>query len=208
MRGLRILQVALWAAALTGAAVFGLVRGGVIGPGSETRNRPIAPAVAGIGGPFRLTSHTGRTITDKDLKGKPSAVFFGFTHCPDVCPTTLFDLTDLMRELGPDADKLTPVFITVDPERDTQQALAEYMQAFDSRILGLTGTTAEVDVAVQAYKAYYRKGAVSNSGGYSVDHTAIVYLLNKNGYMASSLDSHEPREARLAKLRLLVANHR
>lgn len=208
MRGLRILRVALWAAALTGAAVFGLVQGGVIGPGSERRSLPVAPAVAGIGGPFRLTSHTGRTVTDKDLKGKPSAVFFGFTHCPDVCPTTLSDLTDLMRELGPDADKITPVFISVDPERDTQRVLADYMQAFDPRILGLTGTTAEVDLAVQAYKAYYRKGAASSSGGYTVDHTAIVYLMNKEGQMASSLDSHEPREARLAKLRLLVANHR
>lgn len=208
MKALRLLQVTLWAAALTGAAVFGLVQGGVIGPGSERRSIPVAPAVAGIGGPFRLVSHKGRTVTEKDLKGKPSAVFFGFTHCPDVCPTALFDLSDLMKELGPDADKITPVFVTVDPERDTPSVLAEYLQAFDPRILGLSGTTAEVDVAVQAYKAYYRRGAASPTGGYSVDHTAITYLMNKDGQMASSLDSHEPREARLAKLRLLIKNHR
>ena len=208
MKNLRILQVVLWTVALTGAAMFGLVQGGVIGSRSERTGIPIAPAVAGIGGPFRLTSHTGQTITERDLKGKPSAVFFGFTHCPDVCPTTLFDISDLIRELGSDADKIMPVFITVDPERDTQSVLAEYLQAFDPRVMGLTGTPAEVDVAVRAYKAYFKKGGTRSSGGYTMDHTAIVYLMNKDGHMASSLDSHEPREARLAKLRLLVANRR
>lgn len=207
MRGIRVLQVALWTAALTASGLFGLYQAGVFGPGARRGGTPIAPAVAGIGGPFRLTSHTGRAITDRDLKGKLSAVFFGFTHCPDVCPTTLFDLSELLKELGPDGDKITPVFITVDPERDTPNVLAEYLQAFDPRILGLSGSTAEVDVAVQAFKAYYRKGAVS-PGGYTVDHTAIVYLMNKDGRMASSLDSHEPRETRLAKLRLLISNHR
>lgn len=202
MKGLRILQIALWAVALAAAGAFGLYNAGVIGPGTQTT---VAPAVAQIGGPFRLTSHKGETVTEQDLKGKPSAMFFGFTHCPEVCPTTLFDLTSLLRELGPAGDKITPVFITVDPERDTQSVLAEYLQSFDPRILGLTGTLAEVDAAAKAYKAHYRKVPTQN-GGYTLDHTAIVYLMDKNGRMVSSLDSHEPRETRLAKLRRLVAS--
>ena len=110
-----------------------------------------------------------------------------------------------MKDLGPDADKITPVFITVDPERDTKEVLAEYMQAFDPRIVGLTGTLAEVDAAAKAYKAYYRK-VPTGSGNYTMDHTAIIYLMNKDGRMASSLDSHEPRETRLTKLKRLIAS--
>ncbi|MGN6550653.1 MAG: SCO family protein, partial [Pararhizobium sp.] len=137
------------------------------------------------------------------LAGKPYLVFFGFTHCPDICPTTLFELTDLMAELGPAADRFTPLFITVDPERDTQQVLVEYMTAFDERILALRGSQEETDATVKAFAAYYRKVPVEG-GGYTMDHTAGVILMDAEGRFVGTLDMHEPRENVLAKLRRLV----
>lgn len=201
MMPLRLLQTALWAVALTAAGMFGLYSAGVIGAGAQ--HTATAPAVAEIGGSFRLTSHKAATVTDRDFKGKPFAVFFGFTHCPEVCPTTLFELSELLKELGPEANKITPVFITVDPERDTKEVLSEYLQAFDPRIIGLTGTEAEVDAAARAYKAYRRK-VPSGENNYTMDHTAIVYLMNREGRMANSLDGHKPRETRLRKLQRLI----
>jgi protein SCO1 len=205
VRWLRVLQAALFAALLAEALFFGLLSAGLLGPRVQRTTTAETPSASQIGGPFHLTSHTGETVTDQDLKGKPFAVFFGFTHCPDVCPTTLSDITSLLKELGPDGDKITPVFITVDPERDTKSVLAEYMQAFDPRILGLTGTLAEVDTAAKAYKAIYRK-VPTQAGDYTMEHTAIVYLMSKEGRMASSLDSHEPMETRLTKLKRLIAS--
>jgi protein SCO1/2 len=141
-------------------------------------------------------------IDNASLAGKPYLVFFGFTHCPDICPTTLFELTDLLQKLGPDADRVTPLFITVDPERDTQQALAAYMTAFDPRILALRGDKAATDVAVKAFAGYYRK--VPTDGGYTMDHTAGVILIDAAGEFAGKLDMHEPRGTTLAKLKRLV----
>src|SRR3546814_5497793 len=123
---------------------------------------------AAIGGPFELTTHRDGALTNEDLKGKPYLVFFGFTHCPDICPTTLFELTSLMQDLGPDAEKITPLFITIDPERDTQELLASYMTSFDSRILALRGTTEQTDQAVKAFAAYFKKVPLE-SGNYTMD---------------------------------------
>lgn len=158
---------------------------------------------ARIGGPFKLTSHRGELIDNASLAGKPYIVFFGFTYCPDICPTTLFELTDLMTKLGPRADRLTPLFITVDPERDTQEALTNYMSAFDGRILALRGDKAETDAAVKAFGAYYKK-VPTEGGQYTMDHTAGVILIDANGEFAGKLDMHEPRDAALAKLERLV----
>lgn len=202
MRKLRILQLTLWAAALIVTLSFGLYGIAALAPG-KVEAPEIPKAASEVGGPFRLTSHAGKTITDADLRGKPSMVFFGFTYCPEICPTTLFDMSKLLQELGPDGDAITPVFITVDPERDTRAVLAEYLTAFDPRIVGLTGTTEEVDTAVRAYRAYYRKVPTS-AGNYTMDHTAIVYLMDAKGELVSSLDRHEPEEARSAKVRRLI----
>ncbi|WP_371827025.1 SCO family protein [Microvirga sp. VF16] len=158
-----------------------------------------------MGGAFRLESHKGEIVTNQSLKGRPAAVFFGFTYCPEVCPTALIDLSGLLQELGADGDKITPVFITVDPERDTRPVLAEYMQAFDPRIIALTGSLADVDTAAKAFKVFYRK-VPDDLGGYTMDHSAAVYLMDREGRFAGSLDKHEPKEAKLRKLRALIGN--
>lgn len=156
-----------------------------------------------FGGPFDLTTHKGTIFTSENLTGKPFLVFFGFTNCPDVCPTTLLELSSLMKELGPDADRIVPLFVTVDPERDTQEILAQYMTAFDDRIIGLRGTHEQTDAAVRAFKAIYRKVPLED-GTYSVEHTARVLLMDAQGDFFGTLDMHEPRASQIAKLRRLV----
>ncbi len=158
-----------------------------------------------IGGPFRLTSHEGKTFTDEDLKGKPFAVFFGFTHCPEVCPTTLYDLTQDFAALGKDADSLQAVFITVDPARDTPELMKTYLSSFDPRIVGLAGTEEEIAAAAKAYKIYYRKVPTEGSD-YTMDHSATLFLMDSQGEFYGTSNFQEPEETRRSKLRQLVKN--
>jgi protein SCO1 len=137
-----------------------------------------APQAAAIGGPFRLIDQDGRMMTEQDLKGHPSLVFFGFTHCPDVCPTTLFDMSEVLRALGTDADRTRAVFITVDPERDTQPVLKQYLASFDPHLLALTGDLASITAVAKEYRVYFKKVPL-DGGNYTMDHTAIVYLMDK-----------------------------
>src|SRR5689334_11210173 len=116
-----------------------------------------APQGAAVGGPFKLIDQDGRTVTEQDVKGRPFLVFFGYTYCPDVCPTTLFDISEIFRKLGPDADRASALFITVDPARDTQAQLKAYMSSFDPHVRGLTGDQAAIDAAVKAYRGYSKK---------------------------------------------------
>jgi protein SCO1/2 len=160
---------------------------------------------ARVGGPFLLTSHEGERIDNQSLAGRPYLVFFGFTHCPEICPTTLFELTDLMSELGADADKFEVLFVTVDPERDTQELLASYMTSFDNRITALRGSSEETETALKAFSAYAKKVPLEG-GQYTMDHTTGVYLVRGDGSFGGILDMHEPREARLQKLRRLVSS--
>lgn len=160
-----------------------------------------------IGKPFELVSHKGQVINNAVLKGKPYLAFFGFTHCPDICPTTLFELTDLMKELGPMADKFNVALISVDPERDTQEMLKGYMTAFDSRIMALRGDANQTETALKAFAAYAKK-VPTDGGNYTMDHTAGVYLMDENGTFKGTLDMHESRETRLNKIRNLVAGMR
>ena len=157
-----------------------------------------------IGGPFRLTSHEGKPFTDADLKGKPFAVFFGFTHCPEVCPTTLYDLTQDLASLGADADKLRVAFITVDPAQDTPELMKTYLSSFDPRIVGLTGTEEEIAAAAKAYKIYYRK--VPTDSGYTMDHSATVFLMDSEGDFYGTSNFQEAQDVRRAKLRQLIKN--
>ncbi|MXQ13491.1 SCO family protein [Microvirga makkahensis] len=157
-----------------------------------------------IGGPFRLTSHEGKPFTDADLKGKPFAVFFGFTHCPEVCPTTLYDLTQDLAALGPDADKLRVAFITVDPEQDTPELMKTYLSSFDPRIVGLTGTTDEIAAVAKAYKIYHRK--VPTDSGYTMDHSATIFLMDSKGDFYGTSNFQESAEIRREKLRQLIKN--
>ena len=159
--------------------------------------------VATVGGPFQLVGTEGQTVSEKDLLGKPSAVFFGFTYCPDVCPTTLFELTTLAEQLGPDADKINFVFISVDFGRDGPEEMKQYLQAFDSRIIGLTGTAEQIDAVAKAYKIYYAKVPLEGDN-YTMDHTASVILMDAEGRFFGTMDYEEEASTMLAKLKRLI----
>jgi protein SCO1 len=140
---------------------------------------PIAMPSA-VGGPFNLVDQNAKPITDQDLKGHPFLVFFGFTHCPDVCPTTLFEVSEILRAAGPGAKDARALFITVDPERDTPAVLKDYLASFDPRVIGVTGDSEAVAAVIKSYRVYAKKVPTEN-GGYTMDHTAIVYLMGKDG---------------------------
>jgi protein SCO1/2 len=150
---------------------------------------------AAIGGPFKLIDQDGKTITDADIRGRPFLVFFGYTRCPDVCPTTLFDVSEVMRALGKDADRTGALFITVDPERDTPAVIKDYLSSFDSHLRGATGDNAAINAAEKAYRVYAKKVPTEN-GDYSMDHTALVYLMDKQGrFVAPFSLKRRPEEA-------------
>jgi protein SCO1/2 len=164
------------------------------------RFAPGAPRAASIGGPFHLVDQNGQAITDQDFKGKPFLVFFGFTHCPEICPATLFEISEVLRKLGGDADRMRALFITVDPERDTPKALKEYMSSFDPHLVGATGDPAAIGAVAKAYRVYYKKVPI-DGGGYTMDHTAIVYLMDKEGRFVSPFSVKGTAEAAAADLR-------
>lgn len=157
----------------------------------------------GIGGSFNLTNQHGARISEKIFLGKPTLYFFGFTHCPDICPTTLYELTNHLKGLGGDAEKLNAVFVTVDPERDTQKVLADYMSAFDPRIIALTGSRAEIDAMLKAYRVYAKKVPLEGSA-YTMDHTASVYAADKDGRVVMLIDFHKSPEMVKAKIQRLL----
>ncbi|MGI9400875.1 MAG: SCO family protein [Rhizobiaceae bacterium] len=159
-------------------------------------------AGAEIGGPFQLEKTDGSSITDRDLVGKPHAIFFGFTNCPEVCPTTLFDAAGWLEKLGSDAEKLDIYFITVDPERDTPEMLDVYMESFPG-VTGLTGSPEALAEVQKAYKVYSRKVPL-DSGGYTMDHTATVYLMNKDGKFNGTIAYGENPDIALEKIRRLI----
>lgn len=153
------------------------------------------PAPSAIGGPFTLTDHNGNTFTEKDLAGKPTLIFFGFTYCPDICPTTLFEVSEVLRAAGSDADKVRVLFVSVDPDRDTASALKDYLSSFDDRIIGLRGTQEQTDAIASAYKVYARKIPTGDAPeDYTMDHTAIVYLLDKQGRFVNAFNLQRPPE--------------
>lgn len=162
-----------------------------------------AASTANVGGPFQLVDQDGKAVTEKDLLGKPTAIFFGFTFCPEVCPTTLTEMTGWLKDLGPDADKLNVVFVSVDPERDTPAQLKLYLSNFDHRIRGLTGTTAQTDAAAKAYRIYHRKVAIEG-GEYTVDHSSAVYLFDAKGAFVEPIGYGGPPERGLAQLKALL----
>ena len=154
---------------------------------------PSQQAAALIGGPFRLEGPDGRIVTDADMKGRPFLVFFGYTHCPDVCPTTLAQISDVLKRLP---DKPIPVlFISFDPERDTPATLKDYVASFDPRIIGLSGERIAVEQAERAYRVYAKKVGAAN-GDYTFDHTALVYLMDANGRFVEAFNlERAPDEA-------------
>ena len=186
--------------------VVGLVAVGVImliWRQSEQQQTASAP-LGTFGGPFTLTGTDGKPFASSRLDGRPAAIFFGFTHCPDVCPTTLARLTRLRRQLGQGDDAFSVVFISVDPERDTPAEVGNYMSLFNSPVIGLTGTPAQIEQVKKQFGIYSRK--VEQPGGsYSVDHTASVILLDKNGQFVATLSPEEGDQVALEKLKRITA---
>lgn len=196
---LKTLRLVLWFAVLV-AAGFALY---------AFTDRPGDPPAAdgyadSVGGPFTLTAADGSTVTERDLTGKPFVIFFGFTRCPDVCPTTLARLAQLRKRMGEAGDRFEIVFVSVDPESDSPEDIGNYVALFDTPILGLTGTPDQLAQITDAYHVFYEKVPI-DGGGYTIDHSASVFLMNREGRLQSIIDHHEDAETSLAKLERLVA---
>ena len=201
MTVLKTMRLVTWAAVAAVALILAVL---VARQAIVTSNGVSVGAVADIGGPFRLVDETGAPVSEADLAGRPTAMFFGFTFCPDVCPTTLFEASGWLEALGPAGDDLNVVFVTVDPERDTPDVLAAYISAFDPRIRAFTGTPDAVEAMVKAYRVYARRVPL-DGGGYTMDHTASVFLLDRAGAFVGTIAYGEARDTALQKLRRLVA---
>lgn len=183
------------AAAFGGSLVVGLilmfwVLGGVRGVATP----------AAIGGPFQLTDQTGATITEKSLLGRPSLIFFGYTHCPDVCPTTLFEMSEVLRAMGKDAGGVNAYFISVDPERDTVASMKDYLSSFDPHVKGLTGDPKAVAKVISEYRVYAKKVPLKD-GDYSMDHTALVYLMDRDGKFVAPFNLKQTPQQAAADLK-------
>src|SRR6476660_1857560 len=137
-------------------------------------------APAAIGGPVQLTDQAGQSVTDQNMKGKPTLIFFGFTHCPDVCPTSLFEISEVLKAMGADADRVNAYFVSVDPERDTAAAIKDYLSSFDPHLKGLSGPPDAIAKIISEYRVYARKVPLKD-GDYTMDHTALIYLMDKSG---------------------------
>jgi protein SCO1 len=191
---------------LTIIFVMGLVAIAALAVSLYTRMDNVAQSrTASLGGPFTLTDDTGKPVTEASLMGKPSVIYFGYTFCPEVCPTTLLDLTHLIAKLGPDADKANYVFVTIDPQRDTVKAMHDYVSSFDKRIRGYTGTAQQVAQIAKAYGVYYAR---EPGGGenYAMDHSTRVYLMDAKGHYVESIAYQEPEASALSKLKRLLAS--
>lgn len=173
------------AAGLVAAIAFSFIAFGML-----SSERPGAQSTAAIGGRFILETGDGKTVSDQDLRGAPFLVFFGYTHCPDVCPTTLSQISEILRALGPEA-KIKVLFVTVDPERDTPKLMQDYASSFDPRIIGLSGSRAAIDQMMAAYRVYARKAPAKNLE-YSMDHSAIIYLMDRDGKFVRAFNIERP----------------
>jgi protein SCO1/2 len=166
--------------------------------------KPPAVPVGVVGTPFALESTKGGTFTQADLKGAPSLVFFGYTFCPDVCPTTMAESVQWRDALGIKPEQLRTIFVTVDPERDTKDALTSYLSAFDPNIIGLVGNADQTAAAKASFGAFSEKGQADKSGSYLVNHTATVFLIGKNGEFEGTIDYGEDTKSAEAKIKRLI----
>ena len=184
--------------ALGGAGALVLTRG-ASGPNVETSGKAL------IGGPFALIDQTGKAVTDRDFRGKYMLVFFGFTHCPDICPAELQVIAATLDELGAKAKDVVPIFITLDPERDTQEAMAAYVKNFGQRFVGLTGSPEAIAAAAKAYRISYSKFQEDKTqSDYSIDHSALVYLMGKDGEYITHLPYGTPAAKMTETLRRYI----
>jgi protein SCO1/2 len=164
--------------------------GGLLWHESETvpgLGRSVITGQADVGGPFRLTDQNGKAVSDADFRGRYMLIYFGYSFCPDVCPTTLSVMAQALDKLGGESRRVTPVFITIDPERDTPQVLGDYMKAFGPNFVGLTGSMAAIKDAEKKYRVYAVKKPLEK-GGYGMDHSSVMYLMGPDGKMISFYD--------------------
>lgn len=197
---MRLIRIALWV--LVGLAVVVLA---ILMLRSPDRTAP-ADRIGAVtfGGPFTLTGADGQPFSSSDLSGKPYAIFFGFTHCPDVCPTTLARLVQLREEMGDGERPFEILFVTVDPERDGPAEVGKYTELFDSPVIGLTGSPAQIE-QVQRQFGIYSEKVPDESGGYTVDHTASVLLFDENGDFVATISPEEQNRVALEKLERITA---
>lgn len=188
------------------AVVLGGCLALLLDPGTRRALLPnqLSVGKALVGGPFTLTDHTGKRVTDQDYKGRYMLVLFGFTFCPDVCPSGLQVMSAALDKLGSKATRVTPLFISIDPERDTPEVLAKYVPSFHPRLVGLTGTLPEIDAVARAYRVYYKKAKDEKStAAYTMDHSALIYLMGPDGSYVTHFThatSPDAMAERLAKL--------
>jgi protein SCO1/2 len=188
-------------AALVAAIGLAMGLGGIVAwyvtpvPTRNTVQESAADAPIDVGGPFTLVAHDGKTVTEQSFAGEFLLVFFGYVFCPDVCPTTLAEVSRTLDLLGDDAARIQPLFITVDPARDTPQALADYVAHFHPRIVGLTGTPEQIAAVAKAYRVYYAKApGAAESDSYLMDHSAFVYLIAPDGSYVTAFSYQTPPE--------------
>ena len=181
------------------AAIVVVTAVGVI----EMRKRQTTKDAVDIGGPFSMLAHDGRRVTEQDLVGRRSLIVFGFTHCPDVCPTTLFKVASWLDDLGHEGELIDPYFVTIDPDRDISERMAEYVGHFSPRITGLVGTGAELERMADSYRLYHARIDLEN-GGHTMDHTAAVYLMDGEGRFFDAITMTAGFDEAVAKLRLLI----
>jgi protein SCO1/2 len=203
MTVLKAVRIAAWSLVAVSAVAFPLyyLAGDRLFQTPSNAQRMLGRA--SIGGPFELTDHEGKRVTEASLRGRPFLVFFGFTHCPDVCPTAMFELSEAFRAAGSAADDVTAFFVSVDPERDTPELLKTYLSSFDPRIRALFGPSEAIDAMVRSYRAFYRKVPL-DKGSYTIDHTALIYLMGRDGQFVDLIRPNETLDARVRKIRELA----
>jgi protein SCO1 len=157
-------------------------------------------APAAIGGPFQLSDQSGATVTEKSLVGRPTLIFFGFTHCPDVCPTALFEISEILRAMGKDADRVNAYFVSVDPERDSKEAMRDYLSSFDPHLKGLTGDPEAIAKVLSVYRVYAKKVPLKD-GDYTMDHTALTYLMDRDGHFVAPFNLNRTPDDAAADLK-------
>lgn len=197
---MRAIRIAAWVAVLLVS-----VGAGWLYFSTDSAREALKITGARIGGPFTLVRDDGQPISDKDLLGKPHAIFFGFTHCPEVCPTTLYEASGWLDALGPDGKDFKVWFVTVDPERDTPEVLESYVASFNPNIRGITGKPEDIYKTLADYRVYYKKVPL-DGGDYTMDHTATVYLMDGTGEFRGTIAWGEDQATALEKIRRLIKN--
>jgi len=209
---IRLTRIALWSLVVLALVLIGILtrnlflddetRNGAAQFGEPSAETPIATAAVTIGEPFALVTDEGAPITDADLRGHPSLMFFGFLNCPDVCPTALAEVSGWLAELGVEAGDLAVYFVTVDPERDQPEQMAAYLSAFDERIVGITGPVDDVHAMLDGYRVYYARN--ETDGGYLMDHASSFYMLDEDGEFVGTIGYNELRDEALRLVRRLI----